>query len=317
MICMFLLCASSLYAGFLTSPLDEQKDERIQLWVDLYTGEEVPFEQVLRDLNSVDIVYLGEVHTIRRHHHLYRRIIENLGGNNGKIVLVMEQIEITSQEDVDRYNTGKIDFDTLAKVISWREQWSNYREYRDIVETVRKKGGLIAAANAPGQIIRKIARKGLVSLHDADRALLPRRIDQGPESYRKLLEKIMMVHAFMPPDRLQFMYEAQVSRDETMASVVSSYAGKKTGQGEKYRIVVLAGAAHVRYGFGIPYRVRSRHQDVTDRIVVSSSSELVLSKEQKLMSREIEMTHEDFRFITHPLADYLFFISNTKQDSTP
>ena len=71
-------------------------------------------------------------------------------------------------------------------------------------------------------------------------------------------------------------------------------------------MIVLCGAGHVAYGLGTPERVRRRMPGVVDRIVLfSESGDLEISAQEKAVSREISITHEQLRTIQRPIADYL------------
>ena len=62
----------------------------------------------------------------------------------------------------------------------------------------------------------------------------------------------------------------------------------------------------VGYGLGTAARVRRRLPQAKDRIVLfSESGDLVLSPQERVMAREITITHEQLRQIDRPIADYL------------
>ena len=58
--------------------------------IDLYMGEPVPQDVMLDDLSTVRIVYLGEIHTIARHHELQAQILRGLLDRELKLALGME-----------------------------------------------------------------------------------------------------------------------------------------------------------------------------------------------------------------------------------
>ena len=100
------------------------------------------------------------------------------------------------------------------------------------------------------------------------------------------------------------MIEAQIARDEAMAQTLAVFAKSKSGKNRK--LLVLCGAGHVSHGQGLPTRVRRRLPGIRDRIVLlSESGEVRLSPEEMAQAREIEITHEQWREIKQPVADYL------------
>ena len=58
--------------------------------IDLYMGEPVPQDVMLDDLSTVRIVYLGEIHTIARHHELQAEILRGLSDRDVKLAVGME-----------------------------------------------------------------------------------------------------------------------------------------------------------------------------------------------------------------------------------
>ena len=74
--------------------------------IDLYMGEPVPQDVMLDDLSAVRIVYLGEIHTIARHHELQAQILRGLLDRELKLALGMEMFSRESQPILDRWQTG-------------------------------------------------------------------------------------------------------------------------------------------------------------------------------------------------------------------
>jgi uncharacterized iron-regulated protein len=160
------------------------------------------------------------------------------------------------------------------------------------------------ALNARSEIIREVGRKGLAGLTPEERRELPEQIELNDPAYEKLLNMRLMVHAAVDAQRLHKVYEAQVARDEQMASALAQFLSSERRKGRQ--AIVVCGAGHVSYGMGTPARVRRRLPGVADRIVIfSESNELTLSPEEQAMARQVSVTHQDLRFINHPVADYV------------
>jgi len=280
--------------------------QREKLWIDLYRGEPLDLQDIVEDIKTVQVIYLCEIHSIERHHNLHNDIIQKLIDNNKSIVLGLEQMEAFNQGELDNYNNNKIDFNGLAEKTKWNERWSNYQDYKVIIENVRKTKGRIIALNARSEIVKKIGQKGLINLSKEDRNELPLIIDTRNADQNKLLNMILGVHAMMDPANLQTIIEAQTTRDEMMADII--YKNIKLLK-ENEVIVAIGGSMHFAYGFGVPGRVKKRIPSVKERIIMfSESGDLVLSPAEKAMAREIDITHEDLRFIKNPIADYLHII---------
>lgn len=301
---VLIRCVSILAFAAATAAASDD-GARCRMWVDVYQGEPVPYEDVLDDLASVRVVYLGECHSLQRHHEIQAKILADLARKGVPLVLALEQMESFQQPVLDRYDDGRIDFDELAKATQWADRWSNYRQYRAIVETARRLHIPVLALNARAETIRRIARSGGVDQLDPEaRREIPDDLQLEDPLYEKLLNLELMVHMTASPQTLRPIREAQIARDETMASVLSDFLQSPRGRGRT--AVVLCGAGHVSYGLAVVSRVRRRMPGVKDRIVVlSQSGDLELSPEEKAMARQIEITHEQLRQIHQPIADYL------------
>ncbi len=284
---------------------------RINIWIDLYSGEPLRFESIIDDIKNVQVVYLGETHSIKRHHELHEAIVKALINNKKTIYLGLEQMEAFYQKELDRYNDGKINFKELAKITDWQERWGNYDVYENIIHLVHKNNGKIIALNARAEIIKKIGRKGLTSLSQNEKKEMPAKMILSDREQERLLNMILKVHATMNPDKLRPIIDAQMSRDEKMADIISQHLKNMTD--EKYIFIALGGAMHFSYGLGVPKRVAREIPSVKDRIILfSDSGDLELSYHEKAMAREITITHEDLRFLKKPIADYINVIELNK-----
>jgi uncharacterized iron-regulated protein len=299
--CPLLLCAWAAPVVYA-----DEDAERPHLWVDVYQGEPVTYGAVLDDLRQARVIYLGERHTVQRHHDLEARIIADLAAKGVPLVVGLEQMETSHQPILDRFNRGEIDFDKLAELTEWGQRWGNYRQYRAAVEAARHAGAPLIGLNARPELIRQVARGGGVdNLPAQQRVELPADMQLKDPVYEKLLRMTLMVHMAATPDRVRPMIEAQIARDETMAAALAGYLNSEPGRPRT--AVVLCGAGHVSYGLGTAQRVRRRLPGVRDRIVIfSESGDVKLSPEEQKAARDVEITHEQLRAIDRPIGDYLY-----------
>ncbi len=302
---LFLAGLFGLLLGLPGAVSADDESGRFSLWIDVYDGEPLSYEGVFEDLATVGVVYLGEAHTIVRHHDIQERIVTDLAKQGKPMVLALEQMESFQQPIVDRYNRGEISFDELAKETKWSQRWGNYEQYRTTIEAAHKLNVPILALNARAETIRQVARGGGIDRLDPKlRKELPADVLLDDPLYKKLLTLRMMVHAAANPETLRPMVEAQIARDEAMASALCEFL--KSEAGRDRTAVVLCGGGHIAYGLGTPTRVRRQLPDVKDRIVLlSASGDVVLSKQEVAQARSIVITHEQMRQIDRPIADYL------------
>jgi uncharacterized iron-regulated protein len=292
-----------LFAGLLLGATSAPAGE---FWLDLAEGEEIEEARVLADLATAGVVYVGEAHTIARHHALQLHLLQALAARGLPLVLCLEQLEARSQPLLDRYNRGEIDYDTLVRESDWAKKWKNYLDYRPLCEFAHANGIPLRALNAPPDVIRAISRGGgLGQLPPEQRATLPAEIMTDDPVYERMLNDQLAVHMAMDPAKLRTVFEAQVARDETMAENIA--AGRRAGAGGQPRTAfVIIGSGHVRYGHGTPSRVRRREPGIVERIVLmTESGQLVMSEADKAAAREVTVSHASLREIGRPPGDYL------------
>ncbi len=295
-----LAAALAFAATFPSAPAAE-------FWLDLIAGEEASHEQAMADLATADVVYVGEAHTIDRHHTVQLGVLQELHARGRALVLAMEQLEARDQPTIDRFNAGELTFEQLATEMTWAKKWKNYADYRALVEFAQQNGIPLRALNAPPEIIRAVSRGGGVAkLSSEQRAHLPPDIVLDDPIYERLLNLQLAVHLAMDPARLRSVFEAQVSRDETMAANIAAARALTGPDGQPRTVVVVAGSGHMRYGLGTPDRVRRRLPGIVDRIVLSTESgQLKLSESDRAAMRDITITHADLRALGRAPGDYL------------
>jgi len=270
-------------------------------FVDVLRGEPVPVDAVLDDLASVRIVYVGEIHTIARHHQLQAQILRGLLDRNLKLALGMEIFSQTDQGALDKWLKSNEGFAGLIKDL--RERWTNLADYEPVVTLARDQGLPIVALNASDLLVKKVARGGFGDLTPSEKKQLPDGLDRINPLNDRLLRLKLKVHKAFQETTLDSVVLAQAVRDESMAGAIARFANSSRGKDSV--LIVIAGSGHLNYGFGIPESVQ-RRVGLSSRIVLpTESGELVLSEEEKRQAVPVETTHEDLRFIRLPIADYL------------
>lgn len=298
-------CWAALLAAISSASFAADDERRCSLWLDVCRGEPVPYGEMLDDLAGVQVIYLGETHTLARHHEIQLQIFADLAKRGRPLALGLEQMESVHQAALDQYCRGQIDFDRLAQTTQWAKRWRNYQQYRPILEAARKSQSPILALNAKAETIRGIVRAGGVErLARELRAELPTDLQLTDPAYEKFLGLQLPVHAAANAQMLRPMMEAQIARDEVLADSLVRFLQSESGKGRT--AVVLCGAGHVAYGLGTPARLRKRLPQIRDRILLlSESGDLELSPEERAMSRPIQITHDQLRGLPQPVADYI------------
>ncbi len=281
------------------------------LILDLLMGEPVPIEMVLDDLAGVRIIYLGELHTIVRHHRLQAELLRRLSDNGLKLALGMEMFSDLQQPLLDKWQESNEPLSELIRNLG-TERWTNLKDYEAVLLLARELNVPILGLNAPDKLVRKVAREGLEGLSDSEREQIPRDVEQINPLYDRLLRLRLRVHKAFEKKSLDRIVLAQAVRDAVMARNVVGFLDSPKGKDRV--MLVIAGSGHLNFGFGIPERVEKSVR-VTHRIILpSESGELVLSDEEKRHSLPIQISHEELTFIRVPLADYLHVIPLKEED---
>ncbi|MGO9116987.1 MAG: ChaN family lipoprotein [Desulfomonilaceae bacterium] len=273
--------------------------------IDVLMGEPVEMETMLDDLADTKIIYLGEVHTIARHHKLQAEVLNRLKGRGLKLALGMEMFSTQQQAVLDRWVSGKQSINDLIRELG-KEHWTNLKDYESVLTTARDLGIRVVGLNAPDDLVHKIAREGLAGLSPKEKASLPEDLEQIDPLNGRLLRLRLRVHKAFEAKSLDNIVLAQALRDATMARAVVEFLSSPKGKDAV--MVVIAGSGHINYGFGIPERVK-RRLDLPFRIILASESgELVLSEQEMRQMAPAHLTHKDLEFIQKPIADYLHVI---------
>lgn len=226
-------------------------------------------DAVLDAARDARVVCFGESHDDRDHHLLQLRVLQAMAESDaGPLMLGMEMFQHPYQEPLDRYVAGEIDEAEMLRRTEYFSRWNfDYTLYAPLWRFCREGGIRVVGLNAPRDVVRQIGRQGLDSLDVEQRALIADEIDLTVESHR---ERILAVFSGgthpMPTERLERMYQAQTTWDETMAE---SAADALDAAGPTSRMLVLAGSYHIQQYDGIPGRIARRIPGLDPLVIVA------------------------------------------------
>lgn len=235
------------------------------VFVDGRTGKAMTYDDVLARARTADFVLAGEQHDQAAHHRLQQRLAESLAADGG-LAIGLEMVPWHLQDPLDRYTRGDIDVDAMFAALDWENTWGHDADlYRGIFERGRAGSARFVALNAPRDLVRAVARKGVDGLDDEERSQLPE-LDLSDEVHRGSIEQFFRQHH--PPtgssgDSFDRFYAAQVLWDESMAD-----RSVRAFEGDARRVLVLAGVGHVAGYRGIPQRILRRVPDARVLTVV-------------------------------------------------
>ncbi|MBC7183012.1 MAG: ChaN family lipoprotein, partial [Marinobacter sp.] len=185
------------------------------------SGTALTVEQLAQRLAGSDVVIVGEYHGHHGSHLLQSRLQKALHAQQPRQILSMEQFNLDRQPALDQYLEGATG---ETEMLEDAGAWDNYRaSYRPVVEFARQRNLPVIAANAPGDVVRCVGRKGpeyLERIPDPLRRQLPADPFMDTPAYReKFAEAIGASHRgdSTMNERMENTYKAQLLRDNTMA----------------------------------------------------------------------------------------------------
>ncbi|HEU4394779.1 MAG TPA: ChaN family lipoprotein, partial [Planctomycetota bacterium] len=148
------------------------------------------FEEMIDDLASVRMVYIGETHTNPEHHEVQRRVLEALLKRRPRLLVGLEMMERPYQEYLDRWCEGGMEEETFLREANWYGQWSDWDLYGPILRLARDCRIRAIALNVDRTYIAEVRRKGLLNVPPWIRAKLPDDIDLSVKAHRKALREV-------------------------------------------------------------------------------------------------------------------------------
>jgi len=213
-------------------------------------GEPVSFGNLLKDLDSCRITYVGEKHTNIAHHKIQLQIIQAVYRNNPDMAVGMEMFDHTYQDVLDRWSKGELTQKELIRKSHWYANWRyDFSLYSDILEFIKEHNIRLVGLNIPNHIPPKIREGGIENLSDEDKAHLPQQIDTSKSAHRDYLNKVFEGHKHHFKYEVEFenFYAAQSVWEDAMADTIAQSINDAA-------MVVLAGNGHIQFKYGIPDR---------------------------------------------------------------
>jgi uncharacterized iron-regulated protein len=220
---------------------------------------EITADELLRDLATVQVVFIGELHDHSGHHQAQLSIIRKLHASPQPLAVGLEMFRKDSQAALDHWLVGGYSLDSFLKV--YQDNWSMWDKYREIFEFAKRQKVRLVGLNIPRAITAKVASQGFAALPESERqALGDVRCKVTPE-YGDFIRRAMGVHGNHGQQYL-FFCEAQMLWDTMMARHLVEFLKDNPNS----RVVVLAGSGHA-WKFGIP-RQLLKQMEVTYRVVL-------------------------------------------------
>jgi uncharacterized iron-regulated protein len=249
---------------------------RAQITTDNYIiinsqGEKHDINAIVKASQTVDVVLFGEEHNDSVAHYmefeLFKRMHEIY---KDKIMLSLEMFERESQVVLNEYLEGKIKENHFKKDA---RAWSNYRDYRPLIEYAKANNIKVIAANTSMRYASMAGRgtqAALLALSpEAKKWMAPLPYDTATGDYYNKLREIMGYNMHDNPgsSMMPGSLNGQSLWDATMAYSISEALNQNKG----YKVLHLVGRFHVDEKFGICQQLTKYKKDVRFLVVTQLS----------------------------------------------
>lgn len=217
------------------------------------------FDQILTELSSKRVIYLGETHDSLADHLLQFRIIQALQKKGLDLAIAMEMFPVSSQGALDEYVLDKdIDETEFLRDSRWFDVWRfDWRLFRPTFNFCRTNNIPVYGINVDRKIVSTVFKDGHTDDLDEDQQeTIAKERDLGMDGY---VERLQMVHGFHAKsphgnNGIAGFVQSQAIWDESMAENIVRIlqdTPEKT-------VIVIAGSQHTRKDSGIPPRLLRR-----------------------------------------------------------
>ena len=257
---------------------------------DTRTKQIISIDKIVADVVGADVLFFGEEHNDSAGHYLENKIFRALHaayGNN--LALSMEMFEADGQLGLNEYLEGKIDESRFSKDV---RLWSNYKDYRPMIEYSKQNKIPVIAANPPRRYVTMVSRRGmssLDSLSDEAKKFLPKLpYDTLTGRYR---EKFVEIMKGGPGGDNPRVYHSQSLWDAGMANSIHKFLKKNKGK----KIFHCVGGFHTEEKLGTAAQLQMRNKKLKILNIASFSDKSFSNPDW-----EKEIYRGDYIIITNP-----------------
>ncbi len=243
-------------------------------------GTEVSISKIVEEMKGYDVLFFGEEHNDSVTHYLEAKMLELLSQQfAGNVALSLEMFERDVQTVMNEYLKGGIREKNFLKDA---RVWSNYKDYKPMVEFAKANNIDIICANSPSRYTNLAARKGQQALmelsEESKKNFAPLPYDTATGNYYDKLQQ-MSGHGNattdtskkMPASMSMGSFNLIVSQslwDATMAWSISQYLKKQKGK----KLLQVNGRFHSDEGFAIVTQLK-KYSPKLKALVISSGTD--------------------------------------------
>lgn len=247
------------------------------------SGKEVTLNDIAEDMKNYDVLFFGEEHNDSVAHYLENKIFEMLYQKfTNNITLSMEMFDRDVQTVMDEYLKGYIREKNFTKDA---RAWSNYKDYKPMVQFAKNNKLDIICANAPSRYTNLAGRKGqkiLMELsYESKQYFAPLPYDTASGKY---YEKLMALTSHdatstndtavkkMPPIMPMGGFNLIMGQslwDATMAYSISKYLKQNKGK----KVLQVNGRFHSDEGFAIVSQLKKYSPKIKSLIISTGTDD--------------------------------------------
>ena len=209
------LIISFLLASPFLSVAQNKIEDHYKIY-DTRTKQVITLDKIIEDCAKANVLFFGEEHNDSAGHYMEKMIFEALDKKYpGQVALSLEMFETDNQTALNDYLKGFMTEDRFSKDV---RLWSNYKDYRPMIEYAKANGTPVIAANPPRRYVSMVTRRGMRSLDslpkESKQFLPPLPYDTLSGRYR---EKFMDIMKGSPGSTSANIYYSQNLWDAGMA----------------------------------------------------------------------------------------------------
>jgi uncharacterized iron-regulated protein len=215
-----------LFLLFLSSSLSAQDKPAYRVFTG--EGKKADYEDILKEVMKVDVVFFGELHDNPIAHWLELEITKELYTEKGRnLILAAEIFETDNQLLIDEYLAGLIKESSFESEV---RLWKNYStDYKPLLNFAKQNGLKFVASNIPRRYASVVASGGFDALQklstEALKYIAPLPVEYDPElaCYKDMLSMDSSIGGTMENKVSENLPKAQAIKDATMAKSIANY----------------------------------------------------------------------------------------------
>lgn len=240
-------------------------------------GRRTDLNSLMAQVQTGDVVIVGEKHGFFPHHEVQKSVIESLQKLGFRVDVGMEHVPYTLQKPLEDYVAGQMSEEAFLKLLRWQNspyntclEYSENKGYLDpfvaqpldcytpSLRLAYQQGGSVRAINLPRSITGKVRSQGIASLTPEEKELLPPNYQWGSPSYFERFRDMILsfgdAHGPISETMIENMFWAQSLWDEAMSWQSLSYMQ----QNPNGVMVIIVGDFHAAYSDGLAARFYAR-----------------------------------------------------------